>query len=219
MVITKEKGCAAISTMVAQPFSCKASIGIGTNPMPVSFASNYLPESVWSLPEHRRNRHWRHRPLPNPEMSHWMRPPCTDGCTWGPCWNRCWPWSLAHWHHPWRSFGAGIIGIRVAVRGIAVRGVFAAIAWIHRVDDGVDELVDPGVQRVGVLGHLFGDVDYRHIGATGSASDHIGRVTGFLRVVDQHIHALVFDEFLERLQVRGCRFAAGSGRLRIPLGV
>lgn len=39
MVITKEKGCAAISTMVAQPFSCKASIGIGTNPMPVSFAS------------------------------------------------------------------------------------------------------------------------------------------------------------------------------------
>ena len=51
MVITKEKGCAAISTMVAQPFSCKASIGIGTNPMPVSFASNYLPESVWSLPE------------------------------------------------------------------------------------------------------------------------------------------------------------------------
>ena len=51
MVITKEKGCATISTMVAQPFSCKASIGIGTNPMPVSFASNYLPESVWSLPE------------------------------------------------------------------------------------------------------------------------------------------------------------------------
>ena len=111
------------------------------------------------------------------------------------------------------AVGAGIIGIRVAVRG-----VFAAIARIHRVDDGVDELVDPGVQRVGILGHLFGDVDYRHIGTTGSASDHIGRVTGFLRVVNQHIHALVFDEFLERLQVRGGRFAAGSGRLRIPLG-
>ena len=152
MVITKEKGCAAISTMVAQPSHARRLLALARIRCRCPLLLTICRSRSGRCRRHRRDRHWRHRPLPNPEMSHWMRPPCTDGCTWGPCWNRCWPWSLAHWHHRGGAFGAGIIGIRVAVRGIAVRGVFAAIAWIHRVDDGVDELVDPAFSVSASLG-------------------------------------------------------------------